>query len=187
MKTRLRRGFDLPFVGVVGAVTTACGSSSKSTATNSSPTATNSSLTTATAGASTSADAGIAAAKAFVTPFETAPSDIGTTAAPTRKPPKKKMVFIACADPSCATLATYMQGAAAALGWDDVTINATATDPRAAIRQAIDAGANYIGETPKGLFFLVSTPEQARPLVAQKAGWSGPDGYQDAFKKLSGM
>lgn len=36
-------------------------------------------------------------------------------------------------------------------------------------------------------FYLVSTPEQAKELVALKEGWPGPDGYKDTFKKLWGV
>jgi ribose transport system substrate-binding protein len=69
-------------------------------------------------------------------------------------PPKKKVAFVQCADPSCAILAGYFGEAVKALGWDLVTVSATATDPGAAVQQAIDAGVDYISTTgfPMDLF-----------------------------------
>jgi ribose transport system substrate-binding protein len=36
-------------------------------------------------------------------------------------------------------------------------------------------------------FYLVTSADQARPLVGLPLGWSGPAGYQDAFKRLWGV
>ena len=62
-------------------------------------------------------------------------------------PEKKKVAFIVCADPSCTTLASFLKESTGALGWDLTTINASATDPGAAIQQAVDAGVDYIALT----------------------------------------
>jgi ribose transport system substrate-binding protein len=36
-------------------------------------------------------------------------------------------------------------------------------------------------------FYLVTTPDMAKQLVDLKYGWTGPAGFQDAFKKLWGV
>ncbi|WP_239347515.1 substrate-binding domain-containing protein [Frankia sp. Cj5] len=36
-------------------------------------------------------------------------------------------------------------------------------------------------------FYLVTTPDQAKPLVDEKYGWPGPTGFKDTFKKLWGL
>jgi ribose transport system substrate-binding protein len=85
----------------------------------------------------------------------TVPTSISQTVSLTKTPPKgKKVAFVQCADPVCAKLTDYMKDAAGALGWSVVTVNATATDPGAAIQQAIDAKVDYIATTgfPVALF-----------------------------------
>jgi ribose transport system substrate-binding protein len=96
----------------------------------------------------------VAAAQANLTKYLAPPTSIVQSTALTSVPPKKKVAFVQCADPSCATLATYVKDATGTLGWDLITVNATATDPGAAIQQAIDAGVDYIATTgfPVALF-----------------------------------
>lgn len=89
----------------------------------------------------------LAAAKAGIAKFRSVPTSIAQTTALTSAPPKKKVAFVACADPNCANLAGFFKQAATALGWETFTVSATATDPGSAIQQAIDAGANYIATT----------------------------------------
>jgi ribose transport system substrate-binding protein len=98
--------------------------------------------------------ASLAAAQANLDKYLTVPTNIVQSTALTKIPPKKKVGFVQCADPTCATLATYIKEATGALGWSLVTVNATATDPAAAIQQAIDAGVDYIATTgfPVALF-----------------------------------
>ena len=81
----------------------------------------------------------VAAARANLAKYLTPPERIVQSTPLTSVPPKKKVGFVQCADPSCATLATYVKDATGALGWDLITVNATATDPGAAIQQAIGA------------------------------------------------
>jgi ribose transport system substrate-binding protein len=96
----------------------------------------------------------LAAAQANLDKYLAVPTKIVQSAALTKVPPAKKVGFIQCADPSCAKLATYVKEATGALGWSLVTVSATATDPGAAIQQAIDAGVDYIATTgfPVALF-----------------------------------
>lgn len=96
----------------------------------------------------------VAAAQATLNRYLTPPTSIMQATPLTGVPPKKKVAFVQCADPSCATLATYVKDATGALGWDLITVSATATDPGAAIQQAIDAGVDYIATTgfPVALF-----------------------------------
>ncbi|MGF7237706.1 MAG: sugar ABC transporter substrate-binding protein [Frankia sp.] len=107
-----------------------------------------------TSGASSGTNAGsgtstgqLSAAKAGAAKYRSVPTSIVQSTPLTSAPPKKKVAFVACADPNCANLATFFKQAATALGWDTITVSATATDPGSAIQQAIDAGANYIATT----------------------------------------
>jgi len=106
------------------------------------------------AGAPALDQSSLAAAQANLDKYLTVPTSIVQSAALTKVPPKKKVGFIQCADPACAKLATYIKEATGALGWNLVTVNATATDPGSAIQQAIDAGVDYIATTgfPVALF-----------------------------------
>jgi len=110
--------------------------------------------TAAAAGAPTADQASLAAAQANVDKHLAAPTSIPQSVTLTKVPPHKKVGFVQCADPACAKLATYIKTATGALGWDLVTVNATATDPGAALQQAIDAGVDYIATTgfPVALF-----------------------------------
>jgi ribose transport system substrate-binding protein len=114
----------------------------------------NSADSSAAAGAPPADAASLAAAQANLDKYVTVPTSIEQSAALTKVPPTKKVGFIQCADPACAKLATYVKQATGALGWSLVTVNATATDPGAAIQQAIDAGVDYIATTgfPVALF-----------------------------------
>jgi ribose transport system substrate-binding protein len=82
-----------------------------------------------------------------VTKYSAVPTAIVQTEPLKSKPPKKKVAFIVCSDPSCVALAGFLKDATTALGWDLTTINASPTDPGSAIQQAIDSGADYIAET----------------------------------------
>jgi len=110
--------------------------------------------TAAAAGAPTADQASLAAAQANVDKYLAAPTSIPQSVTLTKVPPHKKVGFVQCADPACAKLATYIKTATGALGWDLVTVNATATDPGAALQQAIDAGVDYVATTgfPVALF-----------------------------------
>jgi ribose transport system substrate-binding protein len=98
--------------------------------------------------------ASLTAAQTNLDKFLTAPTSIVQSTPLTKKPPKKKVGFVQCADPTCAKLAMYMKEATGALGWNLVTVNATATDPGSAMQQVIDAGVDYIATTgfPVALF-----------------------------------
>ena len=110
--------------------------------------------TVAGAGAPAADPASLAAAQTNLDKYLAAPTSIQQSVTLTKVPPRKKVGFVQCADPACAKLATYIKAATGALGWDLVTVNATATDPGAAIQQAIDAGVDYIATTgfPVALF-----------------------------------
>ena len=108
----------------------------------------------AASGAPPADAASLAAAQAGLDKYLTVPTSIEQSAKLAKVPPTKKVGFVQCADPACAKLATYVKEATGALGWSLVTVNATATDPGAAIQQAIDAGVDYIATTgfPVALF-----------------------------------
>ena len=110
--------------------------------------------TVGAAGAPAADPASLAAAQTNLDKYLAAPASIQQSVTLTKVPPHKKVGFVQCADPACAKLATYIKAATGALGWDLVTVNATATDPGAAIQQAIDAGVDYIATTgfPVALF-----------------------------------
>ena len=139
MHTLSRRLAVATAAGLVTLALAACGDTAGST-----PTA-------STASADQTA---LAAAQANLDKHLSVPAGIVQSTALTKVPPKKKVGFVQCADPACAKLATYVKEATGALGWSLVTVNATATDPGAAIQQAIDAGVDYIATTgfPVALF-----------------------------------
>ena len=132
MRTSSRRATAL-VAGLLVAVLAACGSSG-------------SSGTSAATGSST-ASADLTAAKAVVASHSSVPTSIVQGTPLKAAPSKKKVAFIQCADPSCATLAGYMKESTAALGWDLVTFSVSGGDYGAAIQQAIDAKVNYISIT----------------------------------------
>ena len=110
--------------------------------------------TTTAAGAPAVDQASLAAAQANLDKYLTVPTSVPQSVPLTKVPPHKKVGFVQCADPACAKLASYIKAATGALGWDLVTVNATATDPGAAIQQALDAGVDYVATTgfPVALF-----------------------------------
>ena len=122
---------------VLALVAAACGSDSDDSDSGS---ASSDSETSDTAAVSTE----LASLETAVADYSAVPTEIVQTEPLTAKPPKKEVAFIVCADPSCVPLAGFLEDATTALGWDLITINATATDPGAAIQQAIDAGVDYI-------------------------------------------
>jgi ribose transport system substrate-binding protein len=138
-------------VAVVALVSAACGSSSNSSSgggTTAAPSeSAGSAATTGGSTASSAAGGELDAAKATVDKYSTVPTAIVQTEPLKSKPPKKKVAFIVCSDPSCVALAGFLKDATTALSWDLTTINASPTDPGSAIQQAIDSGADYIAET----------------------------------------
>jgi len=132
MRTSTRRATAL-VAGLLVAVLAACGSSTSSGG--------------GSASASGAASANVSAAKAVVDKYSSVPTNIVQDEPLGSVPPKKKVAFIQCADPNCATLAGYMKAATSALGWDFVTFSASGTDFGAAIQQAIDAKVDYISIT----------------------------------------
>ncbi|OHV58709.1 hypothetical protein BCD48_42210 [Pseudofrankia sp. BMG5.36] len=93
------------------------------------------------------ASADLAAARAVVDKYSSVPTSIVQDKPLGSAPPEKKVAFIQCADPNCATLAGFMKDATGALGWKLVTFSASAGDYGAAIQQAIDAKVDYISIT----------------------------------------
>lgn len=67
-----------------------------------------------------------------------------------------------CPDPTCADLSKFLEEATAAPGWDYVAVNATNTDPGAAMQQLIDAGVDYIGLTGSPIAQYQSQMDQAK-------------------------
>jgi ribose transport system substrate-binding protein len=108
----------------------------------------------------------LAAAKENQTKYLKQPTSIVQSTPLKSAPPKKKVAFVQCADPSCAILAGYLDEAVKALGWELVTVSATATDPGAAVQQAIDAGVDYISTTgyPTDLFKVQMAEAKSRGI-----------------------
>jgi ribose transport system substrate-binding protein len=131
----------------VGLLVAACGSDKAKTTTTTVAPATSASTAATTAGATgTSAAAGDDTATLVAT-YKTVPTGIVQTAALSKKPDKKKVTFIVCADPSCVALAGYLKEAVGAMGWDFTSINAPATDFGSAVQQAIDTKPDFIAGT----------------------------------------
>ncbi len=148
---RHRRHAAAAFVAA-GLLVAACGSDSANSNTTtaasaaSASTAAGSTATTAAGGTETSAATG-GDTQALVAQYKTVPTEIVQTESLSKKPDKKKVTFIVCADPSCVALAGYLKEAAGALGWDFESINAPATDFGSAVQQAIDTKPDFIAGT----------------------------------------
>ena len=102
--------------------------------------------TTAAAGGDDAA-AGRARAKQIVADNSKPADKIGPTIPLTGKPPKKKVAWLECEQPSCAAETPGMRDATAALGWDLIVIPASSGAQGPAIQQALDQGADYIAHT----------------------------------------
>lgn len=109
--------------------------------------------TTAAAGADDSADASA---------YSERPTGLTVDGALSAVPEKKEVAFIVCADPSCTTLAGFLDETMDVLGWDLTTINASATDPGAAVQQALDAGVDYIALTGSDMAQYAPAMAQAK-------------------------
>ena len=90
--------------------------------------------TTVAAGTSeTTAAAGSTAPGATGTDYSEPPTELTVDGELSAVPEKKEVAFIVCADPSCTTLAGFLEETMDVLGWDLTTVNASATDPGAAV------------------------------------------------------
>ena len=144
---RHRRFAPAVFVAA-GLLVAACGSDKAKTTTTAAAPATSASTTPATAAGSTETSAAAGGdSTALVAQYKTVPNGIVQTAALSKKPDKKKVAFIVCADPSCVVLADYLKEAVGAIGWDFTSINAPATDFGSAVQQAIDTKPDFIAGT----------------------------------------
>ena len=105
--------------------------------------------TTATTAAAAGGDAaaGLERAKKIVAANSKPADKIGPTIPLTGKPPKKKVAWLECEQPSCVAETPGMKDAVAALGWDLIVIPATSGAQGPAIQQALDQGADYIAHT----------------------------------------
>ncbi|MEY2402115.1 MAG: ribose transport system substrate-binding protein [Ilumatobacteraceae bacterium] len=134
----------------------ACGSDDNSSTATPAAGATDTSVAGATetsaAGATeTSAAAaggdGLSRAKQIVAD-NTKPSEkIGPTIPLTGVPPKKKVAWLECEQPSCVAETPGITAATKALGWDLVVIPAASGAQGPAIQQALDQGVDYIAHT----------------------------------------
>jgi ribose transport system substrate-binding protein len=103
-----------------------------------------------------------AAATGGATDYSEPPTELTVDGELSAVPEKKEVAFVVCADPSCATLAEFLKESTGALGWDLTTINASATDPGAAIQQAVDAGVDYIALTGSDMAQYAPAMAQAK-------------------------
>lgn len=128
--------------------------------------ATVASETTAAAGTTGSTVAGADAANDYSQP----PTELTVDGKLSAVPEKKEVAFIVCADPSCTTLAGFLEETMDVLGWDLTTVNASATDPGAAVQQALDAGVDYIALTGSDMAqyapAMAQAKEQGVPVFA---------------------
>lgn len=98
--------------------------------------------TTATSGGEVSQEV-----KDIVAQYTTEPTAIVQTTPLSKKPEKKSVAFIVCADPTCSILGNFMKEAVESLGWSYTGINAPATDFGSAVQQAVDQKVDYIAGT----------------------------------------
>jgi ribose transport system substrate-binding protein len=111
-------------------------------------------LLTAPAGASSSP---VAAAKAAITSAETIPTKIGVTTPLKSTPPKgKTVVFLQCAEDQCSLQGKGITAAAAALGWQEKTLQFQESNP-ATLVSAMNEALQY---NPVAVYFS-GVPEAA--------------------------
>ena len=108
---------------------------------------------------------GVAAAQAIVDANSEPATDIGPTIPLDGVPEAKTVGWLECEQPSCVAITPGVEAAAAALGWDVVTIPATSADQGPAIQQALDQGVDFIAHTGSP---LATAEEQI--AAAQDAG-----------------
>jgi len=108
---------------------------------------------------------GVAAAQAIVDANSEPATDIGPTIPLDGVPEAKTVGWLECEQPSCLAITPGIEAAAAALGWDVVTIPATSADQGPAIQQALDQGVDFIAHTGSP---LATAEEQI--AAAQDAG-----------------
>lgn len=163
MRNKLRASaLLLPLVILVAA----CGSSKSPTAAGSTTTAAQAATTTAASDTTiAAADAGLARAKAIVDAATLPPDKIGPTIPLKGKPPKKKVAWLECEQPSCAAITPGFKAATAALGWDLIVIPAKSGAQGPAIQAALDQGADYIAHTGSPL-----ATAETEMAAAKKAG-----------------
>ncbi|MCW2498458.1 MAG: hypothetical protein JWN87_134 [Frankiales bacterium] len=156
MITRGKRILAPAVLALVAVLATACGSSDSGAA--------------ADPPKASASSTDLQAAKANLAAYSSPPQVLPDRDALPSKPPKKKVGFVVCADPSCVKLAGFLKTTTTALGWDLQTVNASATDPGAAVQQLIDAGVDYIGYTGTPLELFKQQAAQAKakgiPLFA---------------------
>jgi ribose transport system substrate-binding protein len=135
-------------VAALALAVTACGSDSDSTSSTTTPTTPGTSAASTAPTTAGTSSASLDAAKANAEKFTVKPTAIKQTKPLTKVPPKgKKVGFVVCADPTCVILGKHLKAATDKLGWELTTVNATATNPGAAIQQLVDAGVDYVAET----------------------------------------
>jgi ABC-type sugar transport system substrate-binding protein len=149
MRSSVQRGLAA-LVGVVALTTAACGSdnhSSSSVATTAPAAGASTPTAAAPTTAASNADPGTAA-KARVEQYLQAPTSIGLTTPLKGVPPKgKKVYWLEGNIQSILPITGGFKDAAQALGWNLTVITYDPADPQgpsAAMRQAVDAGADYI-------------------------------------------
>ncbi len=121
-------------------------------------------MTETTDGGSTGGD-GVAAAQAIVDANSEPATDIGPTIPLDGVPEPKTIGWLECELPACTAIGPGVKDAAAALGWEVVTIPASSGDQGPAVQQALDAGVDYIAHTGSP---LATAEEQI--AAAQAAG-----------------
>jgi ribose transport system substrate-binding protein len=150
MKTSVRRGVASLIVAVGLVVTAACSSSGTkaSTASNTTTAAGASAGSGSGSGSGSGDSAAAAAAKARVDPYLQPSTSIGITTPLSAKPPSgKKVYWLEGNIQSIIPITSGFKEAAAALGWNLTVLSYDAADPQApssAMRQAVNAGADYI-------------------------------------------
>jgi ribose transport system substrate-binding protein len=149
-------------VGSLVIATAACGSSSKSSSSGAT-TATTTGATTAAASAGAASPAGSSsdpgtAAKTRIEPYLKPATSIGITTPLTGKPPTgKKVYWLEGNIQSILPITGGFKEAASALGWNLTVLTYDPADPQgpsAAMRQAVDGGADYIAVSGQSIDIL---------------------------------
>jgi ribose transport system substrate-binding protein len=143
-------------------VAAACGSDSDSDSSDGATEATDAPDSTDDMG---SGGDGVAAAQVIVDANTEPATDIGPTIPLDSVPEAKTIGWLECEQPSCLAITPGVVDAAAALGWEVVTIPTTSFDQGPAIQQALDQGVDFIAHTGSP---LATAEEQI--AAAQEAG-----------------
>lgn len=169
MKKPVQRALTA-IVGSLVIATAACGSSSTSSSSGATTTTAGGATTTASAGAATTATTAAsspgAAAETRIGPYLKPATSIGITTPLTGKPAAgKKVYWLEGNIQSILPITGGFKEAASALGWNLTVLTYDPADPQgpsAAMRQAVDGGADYIAISGQSIAILGQALDAAK-------------------------